>query len=220
MKKRVKPLWAFFFALISGTYETVAFIGMPDLGNVYIRVAAALVLIGSLYRIFSVMHKELDEYRNPRFTFGIEPKEKLQRDQTLHANYARIAVTNNNPDVAAKACRLVIDDWTLDIPSLNEDTALFVKDENTMSTTIPPLDTKHFNLFYTALMWDTDSTQGNGVLAVNNPVISSEPGGYSMNLRLTGDNVDTRFYRALIIIDSQRIIHISRVDEIDQLSIS
>jgi len=168
----------------------------------------------AFFGAWAKQHKKLEAFLNPDIRFNVQPKDKLQRDEAgWDAIYGRIAVTNIS-NVMAKDCRFVIESWNFSVPGLNEDTALTIKDEKEPITDIPPHDTKQFNLFATVLTRGTDNVEYALVYAPNYPKIDSVTGGYQMAFRLTGSNIDTRRYRALLVMSAQKNIKITRIDEI------
>lgn len=205
------------FALISGGYEVAAFFGLPPYADSpYTKTVAFLVFAGALLRIITTQSRELDLLRKPNIEIHLEPKGTKQFDQSgSDGMHWRIAVTNKSELHSIKDCRLVIESWTLSVPSLNSDTALIIKDEPATASEIHPLDTKQFNVFTTWLYKDTGKPAFTTIWAPNNPRVASESGGYAMTFRLTGQNIHTRRYRALLLMDNQKQLSITRVDELD-----
>lgn len=203
-------------AIISGIYEVLSFFGLPPYSYSPIaKTVAFLIFAIALLRIMAVQHKELETLRNPDIDFILEPTHTLQRDDPgWHAIHVRIAIKNTS-EAIAKACRLVIESWTFSALGLNADTALTVKDEPDPRTDIPANDTKQFNLFVTVLLKGTDVVEKTLICAPNWPTLSSVSGGYQMILRLTGDNLDTRRYKLLLVVDSQRNVKVTRLDKLD-----
>lgn len=217
MAHKTKSHWgALVTALVSGAYEVLAFLGVPPYSDKPVaKVAAFLVFAVSLGRIIYKQHQELDSFRNPEFDLTVSHEHTLQRDVAAwDANYCRVSVYNNS-DFPLKDCQIVIEDWTFDSPSLTKDTALKVKDRNdrAMATDIHDHDTKQFDLFSNILQKGTDRWLSTVVLAPNMPELTIKESGHSLTFRLTG-NLNTRRYKALLLLSPNFGVRITRIDRI------
>jgi hypothetical protein len=193
----------YILALISGAYEVASFFGFPPYANnPYTKTVAFLVFTGAISRIIATQRGELERLRHSDVEFDLEPKCKLQRDHNAwDAVHSRIAVTNTSQLISVKDIQLVIEEWDFSAASLNSDTALAVKDGNgDTSVTIPPEDTKQFNLFISVLKKGTDNVSHNLVCSPNDATMDSTVGGFHVNLRLIGEKIRTRHYKVLLTV--------------------
>jgi hypothetical protein len=214
-KKKSFLGWNAVTALIGAAYEVASFFGLPPYAdNPYARAVAFLIFAGALLRIIHAQSKELHKLYNPDFDLLVQPQSTHQNDTAVgawNAVYQRISVANNS-DITLKAAALVIESWDFTTSGLNSDTALRVKDENGLKADIVGKDRKQFDVFANVLGVSNNQLSAVRVIAPSgNPIISSLPGGYGMTLRLTADNLDTRRYKALLIIDGNQGIRITRI---------
>lgn len=199
--------WFVMGIMVSSLFEIGSFFGgIAPIWTPLPQVLAFLILMVSLVKVIVTQRKELDALYHPKFDLKVEEEYKLQRDSIVipgswDAGYWRIAITNNS-NVTLKQCRVMLESWTFESMSLNRDTPLIVKDENVLGTDISGKDRKQFNFLINKLRTGTDILDLMKVQAPNLTNISSAPGGYSAMLRVTADNMDTRRYMVLLLIDA------------------
>jgi len=220
MPRKKKRLWVpIVTAVISALYEVAGFFGLPPYADSPIaRTVAFLIFAGALLRIIYAQNKELESFYHPEFDLTVEGLDKLQRDSLISlvsadAVYWRIVVANNS-EILLKKCRVVLESWTFSSVGLNADTALTVKDEVSAETDIPGKDRKQFNFLINVLNKGTNTIAAIRVQVPNLTFVSSPVGPYSAILRINGNNMDTRRYKAMLLIDPNQGIRITRVIEI------